>query len=284
VTSRLPVPRTLVLLCALAILAYALLCVALFVGQRRLLYFPPPVTPSQLSGTVELPVEGALLRVSVHEERGPGAVVWFGGNADDVASCLPILEAAFPDRAIYAMHYRGYGGSTGEPSEAAFRADALALYDRVVATHPDVIVAGRSLGSGVAVQLATQRPWTGLVLVTPYDSLQALAQRQFPMFPVSLMLRDKFESWRYAPSLQGPVVLVAAEHDEIVPRASTDLLLTRFRPGIATLHVLPGTGHNTILDPPAFARLMRATIPSAASTPQFAASAAVAPHGLRVDS
>jgi hypothetical protein len=212
-----------------------------------------------------MPVEGAILRVSHLERAGPGAVIWFGGNADDVASSMPVIAAAFPGRSIFAMHYRGYGGSSGAPSEAALRADALALHDRVALTHPDIVVVGRSLGSGVAIGLAAKRPVARLVLVTPYDSLEALARRQFPMFPVSWLLQDKYESWRYAPGLRLPVLLLAAEHDDVVPRASTDLLATRFAPGIATFHVLSGTSHNTILDPPAFEHLMRETVPAPAA-------------------
>jgi hypothetical protein len=260
-SRRVTMPRTLLLLVALSVLAYLLLCVALFVEQRRLLYFPPPVTPAQIQGTLEMAVDGATLRVSHLERPGAGAVIWFGGNADDVSASMALIAAAFPDRSIYAMHYRGYGGSTGAPTEPSLRADALVLHDLVKGAHPEIIVVGRSLGSGVAIGLAAARPVARLVLVTPYDSLQALAQRQFPMFPVSLLLRDKYESWRYAPGLQVPVLLVAADHDEVVPRASTDLLATRFAPGVARLHVLPGTSHNTILDSPAFERLMREIVP-----------------------
>lgn len=84
------------------------------------------------------------------------------------------------------------------PSEVALVADALALFDRVYAEHPHVVVGGRSLGSGVAVHVASLRPVARLVLVTPYDSLYGIAARQFPYVPVRWLLWDTFESWRYA--------------------------------------------------------------------------------------
>ena len=94
--------------------------------------------------------------------------------------------------------------------------------------HPDVIVIGRSLGTGVAARLASTRPVAKLVLVTPYDSLLGIAQRQFPLFPVRWLLIDKYESWRYVPGIKAPVLILRAEHDELIPAASTEALRARF--------------------------------------------------------
>jgi pimeloyl-ACP methyl ester carboxylesterase len=116
----------------------------------------------------------------------------------------------------------------------------------VQANHPDIDVVGRSLGSGIAVYVASRRPVTRLVLVTPYDSLQGLAVLQFPFVPVRWLLLDKFESWRFAPHVSAPTLIIAADRDEVIPRASTELLQTRFKTGVATLRVVAGTGHNTI--------------------------------------
>jgi pimeloyl-ACP methyl ester carboxylesterase len=144
------------------------------------------------------------------------------------------------------MHYRGYGGSAGSPSEEGLAADGLALLDRVLSAHSRVTLIGRSLGSGIAVRLAAARPVSRLVLVTPYDSILGIAQEQFALFPVRWLLRDTYESWRYAPSISAPVLVLAAEHDEVIPRASTELLRTRFRQENLRYIVIPGTGHNTI--------------------------------------
>ena len=95
-------------------------------------------------------------------------------------AALPGLADAFPDHALYLLHYPGYGGAPGKPSEAAIAADALALFDRVAPQHPRVVVIGRSLGSGVAVQVASARPVARLVLVTPYDSLEEIAAKHVP--------------------------------------------------------------------------------------------------------
>ncbi|MNG18963.1 Alpha/beta hydrolase family protein [compost metagenome] len=107
------------------------------------------------------------------------------------------------------------------------------------------------------MHLASTRPVTRLVLVTPYNSLQELAERQFPYFPVSWLMRDKFESWRYAAKVSAPTLLVAAEHDEVIPAASSQALLSHFPKGVATLAVVRGAGHNTISDSSSYIPLLR---------------------------
>jgi pimeloyl-ACP methyl ester carboxylesterase len=232
---------------------YAGICAILFFAQRSLLYFPQG--RGDESGEL-LRLPGDVL-VSTRPIAGPDAVVYFGGNAEDVSLNLPDFRAAFPGQALFLMHYRGYGGSAGSPSEEGLVADGFALLDRVLAAHPRVTLIGRSLGSGIAVRLAAARPVSRLVLVTPYDSILGIAQEQFAWFPVRWLLRDKHESWRYAPSILAPVLVLAAEHDEVIPRASTELLRTRFRQGKLRYIVIPGTGHNTIAQSAAYWEALR---------------------------
>jgi pimeloyl-ACP methyl ester carboxylesterase len=250
--------RTALGLLVLAAVLYAAACVALFFFQRSLIYFPQAVSARAGASLMKLPVPDGDVLVSVLPRAGGAALLYFGGNAEDVSASLPELSRAFPQRSLYLLHYRGYGGSAGAPSEAALLEDARALFDQVHATHADVLAMGRSLGSGVAVRLAAERPVSRLVLVTPYDSLQGLAAQQFPMFPVRWLLRDKFDSGQHAPRIAVPTLIVAAEDDEVIPRASTEQLHRRFAPGIATMKVVPRTGHNTISDSPEYARALAA--------------------------
>ena len=249
--------RSLLVLVGVVLLAYVVACALLFFFQRSLIYFPQPGVQGKTVERLKLAASGAEVLVSVRAHAAPKAVIYFGGNAEDVSYSLPELTDAFADRAIYLMHYRGYGGSTGSPSEAALHADALLLFDKVRATHPDIVVVGRSLGTGVAVRLAVERPVSRLVLVTPYDSLQDLAASQFPIFPVRWLLQDKFESNRYAPRVTASTLIIAAEHDEVIPRASTEQLFKRFANGVATYRMLPRTGHNTVSESAAYVELLR---------------------------
>jgi hypothetical protein len=97
-----------------------------------------------------------------------------------------------------------------------------------------------------------------LVLVTPYDSLLEIAQRQFPIFPVRYLLIDKYESWRYVPGITVPVLILAAGKDEVIPAASTDALRARFPAGQVTYVKVPGASHNTIGDDPLYVRSLAA--------------------------
>jgi uncharacterized protein len=235
-------------------------CALLYAFQGSLIYFPQPRAVGTSGTVLKLPVADADVLVSVRPHAGPKALLYFGGNAEDVSRSLPEFSRTFPDHALYLLHYRSYGGSTGKPSEEAIQRDAAALFDLAHAEHPETAVIGRSLGSGVAVRLASRRPASRLILVTPYDSFQEIAASHFPHMPVRLILRDKFESWRYAPRIAVPTLLIAAEHDEIIPRASTERLYTRFAKGVASLEVIPGTGHNTISASPRYLELIRGAL------------------------
>ncbi|WP_237885593.1 alpha/beta hydrolase [Pseudomonas sp. PGPR40] len=252
--------RTLMSLFAFVAIAYLLLCAALFVFQRALIYYPQPRAIDAPETSLTLSVADAQVLVTVRPHDGPKALIYFGGNAEDVSRNLPGFSQAFADHAIYLLHYRGYGGSTGSPSEEAIQRDAMTLFDMVYNTHPSIAVVGRSLGSGVAVRLASQRPASRLILISPYSSLEDLAVRQFRWFPVKWLLQDKYESWKYAAHITIPTLLIAAEHDEVIPRSSTEQLYTHFAKGVATLQVIPGTGHNSISGSPQYLKLIGAAL------------------------
>ena len=250
--------RVILIVLAIGAFIYAALCLALFLGQRSFLYYPHAKSAAD-DNTLTLNVDGERVLVTTLARPGSEAVIYFGGNAEDVSHSLPTLADAFPDRSLYAMNYRGYGGSSGKPSESALIADALALFDRVHADHPHIVVIGRSLGSGIAVHIASMRPVERLVLVTPYDSLADIAAIHFPYFPVRWLLLDKFESGRYAPKVTAPTKMIAAQNDEIIPLASTEALHRHLPQSLATLTVIKGVGHNNISDSPEYVRLLAET-------------------------
>lgn len=230
---------------------YAAVALFFFVFQRSFLYIPTPATSDHAAAiTFERP--DATLLVSCRQRPGPRALLFFGGNAEDVAITVPKLAELYPDRAIYGLHYRGYSGSSGRPSEAALRGDAAALFAMVHRRHADVMLMGRSLGSSLAIGLAAEEPVSRLVLIAPFESIQRIAQRTAPFLPMGLLLQDRYESWRFAPRVTCPTLLFAASDDEIVPMADTERLRDAFQPGVATLRVMPDTDHNTVASVPAF--------------------------------
>lgn len=225
---------------------YLVLCAALFVFQRSLIYFPQPAAVTSEDSRLKLSMPDAEVWVTTRERSGSRALIYFGGNAEDVSRNLEEFAEAFPDYALYFLHYRGFGGSTGSPSEAAIAEDALALFDQVYASHPQITVVGRSLGSGVAVRLVSQRPVQKLILVTPFNSFKEIAGQQYPWVPVKWLLKDRFESGKYAAHIRVPTLLLAASDDEVIGRSSTQRLFESFPQGVATLKVVPDSGHNSI--------------------------------------
>jgi pimeloyl-ACP methyl ester carboxylesterase len=249
--------KTLLGFAVVALGLYLAACAHLYFQQPHLLYFPQAARGRD-APVLPLRAQGPRVLVSTLESAGPRAVLYFGGNAEDVSRSVPMLAQAFPGQALYLLHYRGYGGSEGRPTEAALLADARELFDQVHARHEQVTVIGRSVGSGVAVHLASERPVARLVLVTPYDSIVGIAAEQYPFMPVSLLMTDRYESFRYAPRVRAPTHIVAAGADRIIPRASTEQLLRRFAPGVARIDVVRGAGHNSISQDPRYLELLSA--------------------------
>lgn len=227
-------------------IAYVALCAWLFVTQRSQIYFPVPETDHPGWGSLRLASGDEVLKIWVVARAGPGALIYFGGNAEDVAGNLPPFARSFPDHSLYLVNYRGYGGSTGRPSEVGLFADAVAIYDALRARHAEISLIGRSLGSGVAVHLASIREVRRLVLVTPYDSLVNVAHGHFPAFPVSLLLRDRYDAASHAHETRAPVLIVIAGDDEIIPRARSDALVAAFPASQVRVTTLAGATHNSI--------------------------------------
>ena len=134
---------------------------------------------------------------TLHGVHVPGAggtlVLGFGGNAWNADSAAEYLHQLYPQANVVAFHYRGYGPSTGAPSAAALIEDAPLIYDRMVERlQPERVVAvGFSVGSGIAAQLAAERPLDGAILVTPFDSLTSVGADHYPWLPVRLLFRHE---------------------------------------------------------------------------------------------
>ena len=237
---------------ALLVLAYAGAAAYLEVAQRSFLYFPQGthVDPAQTNYALK---RGAVTLRGWVVNPGQGrALIYFGGNGDAVQNMREDYARWAAGRTVYLVAYRGYGASDGTPTEAALFSDALAIYDDVRTRQQDIAVVGRSLGSGVATWLAAQRPVQKLVLVTPFDSIARVAQGRFPIFPAGLMLKDKYESWRYAPQVRCPVLVLEAQNDGIVPADSTAHLLEKFSPAPKFIEI-DHVGHNNIIRDPVYA-------------------------------
>ena len=241
----------------LAAAVYVLVCALLYLAQSRLLYLPTPEVARTGARSLRIERGDATLRVwELHGAAQP-ALIYFGGNAEDVGANVPDFDAAFPERAVYLVNYRGYGGSTGRPSEAVLIADAKAIHDSVSAHHAPVAVIGRSLGSGVAVALAAGRPVERLILVTPFDSIANVAADHFRWLPVRSLLRDRYDSLQRVRQVSAPTLVVVAEHDEVVFRERSDALIAAIPPPLRHTLLVAGATHNDVSFYPAYFQGLR---------------------------
>ena len=243
---------------------YVLICALLYFGQERSIFFPLPndaqLRQQYAAQRIEIKTSDATLEgwwIENAQATTPAVILYFGGNAEDVlymASDASKIDA----RALVVVNYRGYGGTPGKPGQKALYDDGLAIYDYaiergVVAEH--VVVMGRSLGSGVSSMLAGERPVGAAILITPYDTLAAVAAGHYPVLPVRLLLRHPFPSTDWAKRTHTPALLLAAERDDVVPATHAQKLFDVWA-GPKQIHVLARTGHNDIEQHPDYYRLI----------------------------
>lgn len=216
---------------AVAALAYAGVCALLYAMQRSLMYFPQYTRADAATTDFTLERDGVRLRGWVLARDGRDPILYFGGNAERIEGNRGDFARLFPGRAVYLLAYRGYGASEGSPDETTLTADAVALFDDVRRRHPGepIAVIGRSLGGGVASALASRRPVARLALVTPFDSMAEVAQSHYRWLPVRWLLRDRYDSVRHLRDYTGPVLVVRARRDEVIPVPRTDRLIASLR-------------------------------------------------------
>jgi pimeloyl-ACP methyl ester carboxylesterase len=199
------------------------------------------------------------VHIPPEHKSGPSTLILgFGGNAWNGQDVATYLHELYPEADVVAFHYRGYSPSTGSPSAEALIADAPLVYDlaveRVKPFHR--VAVGFSIGSGVAAQLASQRKLDGLILVTPFDSLKAVAEAMYPWLPIGPIFRHEIDAATPLERSEAPVAIVAAAHDEIVPSARTDALRGRL-PHLVFDQTIERAGHNDIYSRLEFQEAMR---------------------------
>lgn len=238
-----------------AALAMGLLALLVPVLQQKLMYFPDAryFTPAQagLVGVTERVIETAdgarVLAWYAPARSGSPTILYFHGNAGALeARSERIRKYMAHGLGVFMMTYRGFGGSSGKPSEAANVADALQAYDNLVASGvpaADIVVYGESLGTSVAVQVAGARPVAGLVLDAPYTSMVDLAALHHPWIPGRWFMTDRYETRQHIANVTAPLLVLHGERDTIVP-----IEMGREIFGLAeapkTLRTFPQAGHD----------------------------------------
>ena len=211
--------------------AYVLIVLAGYLAQRRLMYFPDRArTPPVAVGLAD--VEERVLKmpdgarvIAWYGKARPGqpTLLYFHGNGGSLAARAERIRRFMAEGwGVYMMTYRGYGGSTGVPTEVNNVADARLAYGALVqeGVAPQSIIAyGESLGTDIAVRVAVERPVGGLILDAPYTSIVDVAAGAYPFLPVRYFLTDRYETSRYIASVKVPLLILHGERDPVIPVA-----------------------------------------------------------------
>lgn len=223
---------------------------------------PLPDTSRRLDLTREdgVSLHGVLIRGSNPDLP---LLLGFGGNAWNADAVALFLHQVLPEHPVAAFHFRGYAPSTGRPSAQALLNDAEAIHDTLSAGGFETQIAvGFSVGAGIAAHLAAQRPLDGVVLVTPFDSLSAVARQVLPWVPVRLLFRHEMDALESLRAAEVPSALILAARDEVIPPARAEALAS----GLAESAHPPAflrrieTTHNAIYSHPDFAPALREAV------------------------
>jgi fermentation-respiration switch protein FrsA (DUF1100 family) len=212
-----------------SLVALAVVMIGARVIERLLMYAPTTerVPPRQtgLTGVeeVEIATGDGHTVLAWHGRAAPGqpTLLYFHGNGGSLANRAERIRKYMEfGRGVFMMTYRGYGGSTGWPSERVNVADAERAYDALVASGvaaEDIILYGESIGTGVAVQVAGKRDVAGIILDAPYTSVLDVAVIFYPYLPVRTFLRDRYETVAHISKVKVPLLIVHGEADRVIP-------------------------------------------------------------------
>jgi pimeloyl-ACP methyl ester carboxylesterase len=203
-------------------------------------------------------IVGNLVRA---RRRSRGLVIGFSGNAWNGDDCTTFIAHRLTDVDVVVFHYRGYTPSTGTPCEAALFADALLIYDTMVkGMAPERVYAfGFSLGSGIAAYLAANRPVSGQLLVTPFDSIEEIARKRYRGVPVRYLIKNPFRSVEHLNGKPVPTAVILASDDRIVPRERSERLIEALADPVL-VETIPDSTHVGIYDMVAIDHLLHRSL------------------------
>lgn len=227
----------------------------MFFAQRHFLYFPDPVRTAPMTAglpdveerSLDTPDGERIIAWYGKAKPGQPTLLYFHGNGGALDDRRERIRAYLDlGRGVYMMSYRGYSGSTGQPTERANVADAKLAYDALLregVAAKDILIYGESLGTGVAVQLAREKPTLGVILDSPFTSVAERAADFYPWLPVRLLMTDRYDSLSVIGEVRTPLFILHGEADEIVPVDMGRKLFAHANEP-KEIVTLPGAGHN----------------------------------------
>lgn len=233
---------------------FLLVTLFLYLMQDRMIFMPPGIDKSAYArfSKNELRLNTSVSDVHgwqvVSEKNNKKSILYFGGNAED-AVYMNYEAGRFNVRKTVSFNYPGYGESSSNPTQKTLYQSALEIYDglleKKIIEADKVVIMGRSLGSSVAAYIAAHRPVAGLIMITPFDSMENVAVNHYKIFPVRLLLKHQFPTIDYIAQFKGPLLVVAAANDEIIASENLLNLQSAMQSGAQVIRY-EGVGHNTI--------------------------------------
>jgi len=238
----------------------------LYFFQENIIFYPVPYNKEEIAYIEKIDpcfrfkkinIDKEILTYWEHKTTSDIVILYFGGNAENTV--YTIMELKEHTQILqynwFLLNYPGYNGSSGKPSEKSFYQSSEWLYQEIQKefNNKKMILMGRSIGSGVASYLATKVKCDKLILITPFDSIENIAKKFYPIYPTSILLKHKFPSYKYIQNVKIPILILAAEYDEVIPKDSTENLVKFIKnPEFLNYYIIPNTGHNTISDHPMY--------------------------------
>ena len=213
----------------LAVLIYISACTYMYLAQDSLIFKPTYETdpvgsifPGASEFFIDTPQGNSLQTWYKPAKVGKETLIYLHGNARNLSTRGRLINIlSEDDRGLLIFSWGGFGQSTGKPSEQSFYDDARAVFDWLAKEHnlesSDLIIYGESLGTGVAVQLATERDFKGVILAAPYTSIAQMAANDYPWLPVNLLLKHRFDSIDKIQDVDEPLVVMHSTDDDTIP-------------------------------------------------------------------
>ena len=221
------IKMTILISSVIILLIYSSITLIIYFSQNKLLYHPKEnnyLDENSLNHNIEkiyIPSENKLVAWHFKKNKNYKTILFFHGNAGNLNNRIYKLNELSKLNVNYLiLAYRGFSGNEGKPSEEGFYKDSRAAkYFLNLNNIPDkkIILYGESLGTAVAIDLAKDHNFSGIILESPFTSMVRLAQKYYPYLPVKILLKDKYESLKKLPKINTPTLVMHGEKDKIVP-------------------------------------------------------------------
>ena len=238
------------------ILMYLAGGIYLYIFQRDFIYFiQTEIKHNALVQNIKIDKEN--IKVIVINPNKNKAILYLPGRSETVAKRIDAFKSNFPEHTVYLLNYRGYGGSSGSPSEKNLFNDANVIYKKIQKEHKNIILIGRSLGTGIAAYLGEKFSFSKIILVTPYDSIMGMAKDKYPFYPISFILKDHYNSLKRVKNIRSRTLVLLASKDETIEAKYSNNLIKAFNPKILTVKTIKDSGHNSIIKKEDYFKEMR---------------------------